>query len=144
MERIDVASVLVFDDNRNILLVNNKKGSTSYWSPPGGAVEAGETLEEAAVREAFEETGYHVEIGKFHSVRELFFYEANHHVMIFTFYAKIIGGSVQINDPDQDILDIHWMDHETARTCMSDIFNELQLDTEPSELTSFYQFVDRK
>jgi 8-oxo-dGTP pyrophosphatase MutT (NUDIX family) len=31
-----------------------------FWSFPGGAIEPGETPEEAAVRETLEETGYHV------------------------------------------------------------------------------------
>ena len=143
MKRVDVSSVLIFDEDGNILLVNNKKRNTTYWSPPGGAVEAGETLEQAAIREAFEETGFVVEIGRLHSVREIF-HETGDHVMIFTFYARIVGGHILLNDPDQDIIDIEWKDQESARECMTTIFNELKLDIKPSELSSFYQFVGER
>lgn len=34
------------------------------WSLPKGKLDEGETYEEAAVREAWEETGYHVRLGK--------------------------------------------------------------------------------
>ncbi len=43
------------------------------WAIPGGYVDYGESLEEAAVREAFEETGLHVTL-----VRQLYTYSAPH------------------------------------------------------------------
>lgn len=60
LKRIDVASALIHDENGNILLVKNVKGDSFYWSPPGGAVEKDETLEQAVIREVREETGLKV------------------------------------------------------------------------------------
>lgn len=86
MKRVDVASALIFDNSKEkVLLVRNKKGETSYWSPPGGAVEKGETLHQAAIREIKEETGYDIVVDKLNSVREVFFSESGHHALIFTF-----------------------------------------------------------
>lgn len=49
---------------RILLAWYNGEGSHEPgWSLPGGGVEYDETLEEAVVREAYEETGYRVEVG---------------------------------------------------------------------------------
>lgn len=41
-----------------------RRGDTNKWGFPGGAIELGETPEMAAIREAKEETGLDVEVGK--------------------------------------------------------------------------------
>lgn len=46
--------------NETILMVRHVEPTGSYWTLPGGGVEAGETLAEAAEREVFEETGLRV------------------------------------------------------------------------------------
>ncbi|KPU26356.1 ADP-ribose pyrophosphatase [Caloranaerobacter sp. TR13] len=49
------ASVIVIDSNGRVLLQHRK--DNDCWGFPGGAVELGERVEDAAVREVFEETG---------------------------------------------------------------------------------------
>ncbi len=49
------ATVFVFDEKDRLLLL--KRADNECWGPPGGAVEPGEAVEEAAIREIFEETG---------------------------------------------------------------------------------------
>ena len=52
------AAVLIIDDKDRLLLM--KRSDSGCWGPPGGATELGEVVEEAARREAFEETGLQV------------------------------------------------------------------------------------
>ena len=59
MKRVDVAYVLLYDEQENkVLMVKNKGEQSSYYTLPGGAVEPGETLVEGAIREVKEETGF--------------------------------------------------------------------------------------
>ena len=46
-----------FCGNEFVIVYSDMKG---YWTPPGGGVEQGETVEEAIVREVFEETNMRV------------------------------------------------------------------------------------
>lgn len=59
--RIRVAVLIV--ENGNVLLAEHEKGGRRYWLLPGGGMEFGESVEEAAKRELFEEAGIEIEVG---------------------------------------------------------------------------------
>lgn len=52
----------IFNEKGEVLL--QRRCDTNKWGFPGGAIELGETPEMAAIREAKEETGLDVEVGK--------------------------------------------------------------------------------
>ena len=58
------------DDKRVLLIRRGTAPLLGEWSLPGGVLECGETLREAVVREAREETGLMVETGEMLGVYE--------------------------------------------------------------------------
>jgi 8-oxo-dGTP pyrophosphatase MutT (NUDIX family) len=58
--------VTLFILNRDRLaLIRKHPFPADVWRPPGGGVKPGEDFAEAVVREALEETGLHVELGRY-------------------------------------------------------------------------------
>jgi 8-oxo-dGTP pyrophosphatase MutT (NUDIX family) len=105
--RVYVAAGVVIKQDGKYLLVQEKKPSAyGLWNLPAGRVEEGQTIEDTAVREAKEETGYDVEL-----IRELgVFHEDVKVACKHAFEAKIIGGELCI--PEDEILDVKWFTYE--------------------------------
>ena len=53
-------AALIFNEQGEVLL--HKRSDNGFWSVPGGAVDIGESVQQAIVREALEETGLHVTV----------------------------------------------------------------------------------
>ncbi len=50
---------------KQILMVKHSHDGKTYWTLPGGQIKAGESPEEAAIREVFEETGLRLDVKRF-------------------------------------------------------------------------------
>ena len=95
------AAVLIQDPRGHLLLM--KRSDSGCWGPPGGAVEPGEVVEDAARREVREET--ELELGELtlfgvFSGPDLFYRYPNgdevHNVTI-VYLARFAGGEVCLN-----------------------------------------------
>lgn len=79
------AAAVVLNNQGEILLI---KGPRRGWEMPGGQVEEGESLKDAAIREVKEETGIDIAIEKFCGV----FQNVESSICNTLFLAKPIGG----------------------------------------------------
>lgn len=109
--------VIIQDGPRLILVQRDKEPSKDLWTFPGGAVELGESLHEAARREAWEETNLQVEIGQVatvidHVVRDEVG-RVQYHYVIVDYMAWPIGGALQAGT---DVRDARWFGLEDLET----------------------------
>ncbi|MDT9027216.1 NUDIX hydrolase [Rossellomorea yichunensis] len=79
------AATIVQNEKGEILLI---KGPRIGWEMPGGQVEEGESLKEAAIRETKEESGIDIEVVKFCGV----FQNVSRSICNTLFLARAIGG----------------------------------------------------
>ncbi|MEU6552076.1 NUDIX hydrolase [Streptomyces sp. NPDC046915] len=56
-----LSMAVIVNDGKLLMIRRSEREGDLLWALPGGGIEAGETPEEAAVREALEETGLKVE-----------------------------------------------------------------------------------
>lgn len=83
---LGVSSLLLCDDTA-LLVQRGKDPAKGLWSLPGGKVERGETLEQAAHRELFEETALTVDHLSFGEFVEII--EPTHHFVIAVFVGQL-------------------------------------------------------
>ncbi|AMJ61193.1 NUDIX hydrolase [Bosea sp. PAMC 26642] len=90
------ASIAVFRDGKVLLATRTKPPADRLWSLPGGKVEAGETLEQAALRELEEEVGVKARIVGFNRHVEIFGRDAGdavtHHFVVASFVGEWLSG----------------------------------------------------
>ena len=90
---------VVFDGDQVILVRRGSPPSYGAWSLPGGAVEVGETLEEAVVREVAEEIALEVKAEDVVAVLERIFLDpagkVQYHYVLVDFLCRSTRGSLQ-------------------------------------------------
>lgn len=100
----------LYREDDRLLLVRHRGLSPSgtFWAPPGGGMQFGETAPQALVREFAEETGLAVEIGDLLFVNE--FMQPPLHAVELFFAVRVTGGTLgrgtdpEMN-PDGQIID---------------------------------------
>ena len=102
------ATIIVLNDKNEILL--NLRSDTDTWGIIGGGMELGESLEETAARELWEEAGLKAkrfELLDVLSGRELFFRYPNGdetYTVIVLYKAVGVSGELRINDDESRCL----------------------------------------
>jgi 8-oxo-dGTP diphosphatase len=95
--------------NESILMVHEIRGDRDYWTLPGGAIESGESHEEAVIREVREETNLEVRVIR--PISKLNYSQGYD----FGYLVEIIGESVpslgydpELSSEEQVLMDVQW------------------------------------
>lgn len=105
-----VAGIILYG-KRILLSKRGKPPSEGKWGLPGGAVEVGETVEEALIREILEETSVTVRIIKLITFLDSIHRDdddrVRYHYVLFEYLCEYVSGEVS---PSSDALDARWVD----------------------------------
>ncbi len=88
--------VVIVEAGRMVLVKRGREPGKGLWAVPGGKVEPGEHLRDAARREVLEETGLSVEIGDVVWVGEVI--DDEHHLVLIDFMGTFEGGELTAAD----------------------------------------------
>ena len=122
------ASSIIFDESRETILLT-KRTDNGRWCLPGGGMDPGESVEEACIREAYEETGLRVKVtrlvGVYTSPDLVIEYADGNifHPVSLSFEVEITGGELGLSDETtevgyftiEDVKTMDLMDHHRAR-----------------------------
>lgn len=119
--------IIIRKDGQYLLLKRHNSHGAGTWSPPGGHLEFGETLEECAVRETMEETSLMVEEAAYLGITNDYFIEEKMHYITVWMEGIRFRGTARINSY-RESADIGWY----------------RLDQLPNPLfMPFYKFVNQ-
>jgi len=110
---ISSVAACVFKGNNILVIKRAQPPSQGLWSVPGGMVELGETIQETAKREIYEECGIEIDVGEVFHVANLIVPDekglVRFHYVITYILADYVSG---IARPSSDASDIQWVTYE--------------------------------
>ena len=93
------ATCIVERDHKVLMIKRGIQPGIGLWSMPGGYVDRGEVVEEAAAREVLEECGLEVEVDHLVGL----FSERGHPVIVAAFAAREVGGALKAGSEALDV-----------------------------------------
>jgi 8-oxo-dGTP diphosphatase len=94
---------LLYKDGKVLLVKRSHEPFKNYWALPGGFVDFGERLEDAAVRETFEESGIKTKVKKMVGVYSDPKRDPRGHVITVCFLLEYVSGKVTTSDETSDV-----------------------------------------
>lgn len=111
------AGAIVFNENRVLLVQRGQAPAEKMWAIPGGSVKLGETLQQAAEREIYEETGIVIKarmpVFSFDVIVRDDAGSVQFHYVIVDLIADYVSGEVR---PGDDALDARWVSAQEMET----------------------------
>ena len=112
--------VMMVRDEMLLLVKRKYNPDAGYWSIPGGHLDLGEQVEEAAVREAYEETGFKTKVTKLAGIIDKVMRDEEgnveyHYVLLNYFVEQVEGPPNQPPIADDDALEAKFVPFEELR-----------------------------
>lgn len=101
-----IAGTVIEKDNKILMVQEAKKKCYGQWNTPAGHVDEFEKITDAAIREAYEETGCIVNLTGVLPIRCLYGEEGQ--IIMIRFTANIVKENITIDE--DEILDVKWID----------------------------------
>jgi len=124
---VAVVSVLIKSGSKVLLIKRRFDPCSGKWSIPGGLIELGETVREAALREVYEETGLKVELDRLLNVVDYIEVDERgairFHYILICFLAHV-NGTPSVK-PSEEVADTLWV--EESEVLNYDITHSLRM-----------------
>jgi ADP-ribose pyrophosphatase YjhB (NUDIX family) len=137
-DKIHLTVATVVQCDNLFLMVKETEFGRSVINQPAGHVEPGEDIIDAATRETYEETGWHVEIQNLIGI-----YSSKAKVSGITYYRLAFSAEAVSHDPnasiDSDIDEVVWLSEEDINNSTETLRSELVLEcVQDFKLGSFF------
>lgn len=124
MSKANFISAIITNEKNDVLMiyVQGDDDPQAFWTLPGGRVEKGETTEQALIREVKEETGLTIlKIGEIAYQTEMQFDDRITYATVYSIGMNGWSGTLQPDDPEDEILKVEWIPLEQAIKHLSKI-----------------------
>ena len=110
-----VGGALIVSDEGVLLVQNRRRNGAHDWTPPGGVIDAGESLIEGLTREVQEETGLRVTewVGPVYEV-QCEAPDLGWRLRVEAHLAVAYEGELHVDDPDGIVVDARFVDVEAC------------------------------
>ena len=114
MKTIRVAAAVIRDGEKIFAVQRGYGEFKGGWEFPGGKIEAGETSQQALVREITEELSATIEVGDLIETVEYDY--PDFHLTMYCYFAEILSGDLTLNEHDEarwlkkeDLDSVRWL-----------------------------------
>ena len=107
-----IASSCIIDNNKILMVQENKADIQGLWNLPGGKVKINEDIKQAAIRETLEETGYNIYLNNILLIQN---YITNRGVLLIIYFYATLSDSRQVEYRKSEISNVKWFTLEEIK-----------------------------